>query len=178
VKATEVTASLAESNCSLLPGLWRDSLHVTCGLTACTPKSVTSMGKLYLFNHLIVPSTKQVSARSLSGRHRALGFSRRELRQTDRQGGRAAVVMGIPTDPWGFYGDFLWEFSNGVVRGLSSRREPQGPEPPRRGDRQTFLIRVRPRGVDLPFGEGVNSGPACSVGMDAGPLADSFIPTS
>ena len=36
VKATEVTAGLAESNGSLLPGLWRDSLHVTCGLTACT----------------------------------------------------------------------------------------------------------------------------------------------
>ena len=30
---------LAESNGSLLPGLWRDSLHVTCGLTACTPGS-------------------------------------------------------------------------------------------------------------------------------------------
>jgi len=37
VKATGVTAGLAESNGSLLPGLWRDSLHVTCGLTACTP---------------------------------------------------------------------------------------------------------------------------------------------
>jgi len=36
VKATEVTAGLAESNGSLLPGLWRDSLYVTCGLTACT----------------------------------------------------------------------------------------------------------------------------------------------
>jgi len=24
---------------ALLPGLWRDSLHVTCGLTACTPGS-------------------------------------------------------------------------------------------------------------------------------------------
>jgi len=40
VKATEVTAGLAKSNGSLLPGLWRDSLHVTCGLTACTPGSV------------------------------------------------------------------------------------------------------------------------------------------
>ena len=39
VKATEVTAGPAESNGSLLPGLWRDSLHVTCGLTACTPGS-------------------------------------------------------------------------------------------------------------------------------------------
>jgi len=35
----EVTAGLAESNGSLLPGLWRDSLQVTCGLTACTPGS-------------------------------------------------------------------------------------------------------------------------------------------
>jgi len=39
VKATEVTAGLAEINGSLLPGLWRDSLHVTCELTACTPGS-------------------------------------------------------------------------------------------------------------------------------------------
>ena len=39
MKATEVTAGLAESNGSLLPGLWRDSFHVTCGLTACTPGS-------------------------------------------------------------------------------------------------------------------------------------------
>jgi len=39
VKATEVTAGLAESNGRLLPGLWRDSLYVTCGLTACTPGS-------------------------------------------------------------------------------------------------------------------------------------------
>ena len=39
MKATQVTAGLAESNGSLLPGLWRDSLHVTCGLTACTPGS-------------------------------------------------------------------------------------------------------------------------------------------
>jgi len=39
VKDTEVTAGLAESNGSLLPDMWRDSLHVTCGLTACTPGS-------------------------------------------------------------------------------------------------------------------------------------------
>jgi len=39
VKATDVTAGLAESNGSLLPGIRRDSLHVTCGLTACTPGS-------------------------------------------------------------------------------------------------------------------------------------------
>jgi len=47
-KATEVTC-LAESNGSLLPGLWRDSLHVTCGLTACTPGSAPgpTLGKEY-----------------------------------------------------------------------------------------------------------------------------------
>ena len=39
MKATEVTAGLAESNGSLLLGLWCDSLHVTCGLTACTLES-------------------------------------------------------------------------------------------------------------------------------------------
>ena len=39
MKVTEVTAGQAESNGSLLPDLWRDSLHVTRGLTACTPGS-------------------------------------------------------------------------------------------------------------------------------------------
>ena len=39
MKATEVTAGLTESNGSLLLGIWRDSFHVTCGLTACTPGS-------------------------------------------------------------------------------------------------------------------------------------------
>ena len=41
MKATKVNAGLAESNGRLLLGLWRDSLHVTCGLTACTPGSAT-----------------------------------------------------------------------------------------------------------------------------------------
>ena len=63
MKATEVTAGPAESNGSLLPGLRRDSLHVTCGLTACTPGSAPgpTLGneygktlplKLYLFSRL------------------------------------------------------------------------------------------------------------------------------
>ena len=39
MNATGVTAGPAESNGSLLLGIWRDSLHVTCGLTACTPES-------------------------------------------------------------------------------------------------------------------------------------------
>ena len=39
MNATGVTAGPAESNGKLLLGTWRDSLHVTCGLTACTPGS-------------------------------------------------------------------------------------------------------------------------------------------
>ena len=39
MRATKVNAGLAESNGRLLPGIWHDSLHVTCGLTACTPGS-------------------------------------------------------------------------------------------------------------------------------------------
>ena len=39
VNATGVTAGPAESNGRLLLCIWRDSLHVTCGLTACTPGS-------------------------------------------------------------------------------------------------------------------------------------------
>ena len=62
MKATEVTAGLAESNGSLLPGLWRDSLHVTCGLTACTPGSAPgpTLGNEYRktipFYHKVVTS--------------------------------------------------------------------------------------------------------------------------
>ena len=39
MKAAKVNAGLTESNGKLLPGLWRELLHVTCGLTACTPGS-------------------------------------------------------------------------------------------------------------------------------------------
>jgi len=39
VRATKVNAGLAESNGRLLLGIWRDSLHVSCGLTACKPGS-------------------------------------------------------------------------------------------------------------------------------------------
>ena len=35
----KVNAGPAESNGRLLLGIWRDSLHVICGLIACTPGS-------------------------------------------------------------------------------------------------------------------------------------------
>jgi len=71
VNATGVTAGPAESNGKLLLGIWRDSLHVTCGLTACTPGSAPgpTLGNEYgktlplLFNSF--PGILQVSLRML-----------------------------------------------------------------------------------------------------------------
>ena len=63
MKATEVTVGLAESNGSLLPGIWRDSLHVTCGLTVCTPGSApgpmlgNEYGKTLPFTFLVCSRT-------------------------------------------------------------------------------------------------------------------------
>jgi len=60
VKATKVNAGLAESNGRLLLGIWRDSLHVTCGLTACTlgsapgPTLANEYEKTLLFYLLLV----------------------------------------------------------------------------------------------------------------------------
>jgi len=51
---------VAESNGSLLLGIWCNSLHVTCGLTACTPGSApgptlgNEYGKLYLLLLLLL----------------------------------------------------------------------------------------------------------------------------
>ena len=67
MKATEVTAGLAESNGSLLLGLRRDSLHVTCGLTACTPGSApgptlgNEYGKTLLFYDTVLLFTSGVT---------------------------------------------------------------------------------------------------------------------
>jgi len=66
VKATKVNAGLAESNGRLLPGIWRDSLHVTCGLTACTPGSAqgptlgNECGKTLPFTFLILKPFRRV----------------------------------------------------------------------------------------------------------------------
>jgi len=84
VNATGVTAGPAESNGSLLLGIWRDSLHVTCGLTACTPGSAPgpTLGNEYgktlpfTFNSLVSGqrgglrrrrSWVQIAAATLSG---------------------------------------------------------------------------------------------------------------
>jgi len=64
VRATKVNAGLAESNGKLLLGIWRDSLHVTCGLTACTPGSAqgptlgNEYGKSLLYFYYNVSNTQ------------------------------------------------------------------------------------------------------------------------
>ena len=69
MNATGVTAGPAESNGRLLLGIWHDSLHVTCGLTACTPGSApgptlgNEYGKtlpFYLFNKTAMQNHLQI----------------------------------------------------------------------------------------------------------------------
>jgi len=74
VKATKVNAGLTESNGRLLLGIWRDSLHVTCWLTACTPGSAPgpTLGNEYgktlpFFKHVYWPSLQ--SDQNLRGPH-------------------------------------------------------------------------------------------------------------
>jgi len=57
-----VTAGPAESNGKLLLGIWRNSLHVTCGLTACTPGSAPgpTLGNEYGKTLPFLPFTSQV----------------------------------------------------------------------------------------------------------------------
>jgi len=89
VKATEVTAGLAESNGSLLPGLWRDSLHVTCGLTAYTPGSApgptlgneygTSMPVNKLHNAMTVLACSDVKSSFCAHKLNSDKYSRKKL---------------------------------------------------------------------------------------------------
>ena len=61
MNATGVTAGPAESNGRLLLGIWRDSLHVTCGLTACTLGSAPgpTLGNEYGKTLPFLPFTKR-----------------------------------------------------------------------------------------------------------------------
>ena len=67
MRATELTVGLAESNGSLMPGIWRDSLNVTCGLTACTPGSAlgptlgNEYGKTLPFTKVLIKSKKAIN---------------------------------------------------------------------------------------------------------------------
>jgi len=118
VKATEVTAGLAESNGSLLPGLWRDSLHVTCGLTACTPGSapgptlVNEYGKKFT---LLLPDNC-LSSDAVNIGHRCVVLPRRHCFQWVRLpwtrarvasrirgvNGPLHLIMAVRWIPWNY----------------------------------------------------------------------------
>ena len=85
MKATEVTAGLAESNGSLLLGIWRDPLHVTCGLTACTPGSAPgpTLGNEY---GKTLPFTFYYSTSKHGG----------PLPQTDRDALSVEILLAVP----------------------------------------------------------------------------------
>ena len=88
-KATEVTAGLAESNGSLLPGLWRDSLHVTCGLTACTPGSAlgptlgNEYGKTSPFTFLLLQQLAKIISKQPRPVRMGVWKQKHELHNTD-----------------------------------------------------------------------------------------------
>jgi len=77
VKATKVNAGPAESNGRLLLGIWRDSLHVTCGLTACTPRSArgptlgNEYGKTLPFHRATAPQSRRTRHASWSDQQAA-----------------------------------------------------------------------------------------------------------
>ena len=68
MNATGVTAGPAESSGRLLLSKWRDSLHVTCGLTACTPRSAPgpTLGNEY---GKTLPLPFLINDRSRSSKH-------------------------------------------------------------------------------------------------------------
>jgi len=106
VKATKVNAGLAESNGRLLLGIWRDSLHVTCGLTACTPGSAPSptLGNEY-GKTLPLPFTRTVYAEqglrngTLFVRLSSLSISLSHLPAAARGGFAAVGPTGRSTGP-------------------------------------------------------------------------------
>jgi len=107
----EGNAGPTESNGSPLPDIWRESLHVTCGLTACTPGSApgptlgNEYGKtlpFYLFyvelgavrvNRAVVAQSKRTNKMNLAGIWRA-GIPDRRKR---KKGERHCVSVGPPS---------------------------------------------------------------------------------
>ena len=77
MNATGVTAGPAESNGRLLLGLWRDSLHVTCGLTACTPGSALgpTLGNEYGKTLPFLPHSMRSSIYVMVGRPSVPSFN-------------------------------------------------------------------------------------------------------
>ena len=99
MKATKVNAGLAESNGRLLLGIWRDSLHVTCGLTAFTPGSApgptfgNECRKTLPFLLLRVVGYKEWRGRVEGGKGNEKG-KEGEWKGRRRKGGKGGKEMG------------------------------------------------------------------------------------
>ena len=138
MKATWVTASLAERNGSLLPGLWLDSLHITCGLTACTPGSApgptlgNEYGKTFTFLYVVDHGALRYfvttpSVRCKQTRRSAL-LSFRHLRtiQNTRAHGRELHddgTAGYPRD--GLRGNTVVKKGKGSPYSITERMVPE-----------------------------------------------------
>ena len=87
LRATKVNAGLAESNGRLLLGIWRDSLHVTCGLTACTPGSAPgpTLGNEYGKTLLLPLPWHTDIERKGSGGHTSIGTNFTDLKLNFRE---------------------------------------------------------------------------------------------
>ena len=87
MRATKVNAGLAESNGRLLLGIWRDSLHVTCGLTACTPGSAPgpTLGNQYGKTLPLTFTSKGMGKRIKEGKREARGRGKREGEENRRE---------------------------------------------------------------------------------------------
>ena len=76
----EVTAGLVESNGSKPPGLWHDSLHITCRLTACTPGSALGpmLGNEYERKLYLLPFyTERILQRKSTCLRKSQNFNKR-----------------------------------------------------------------------------------------------------
>ena len=125
MKATKVNAGLAESNGRLLLGIWRDSLHVTCGLTAYTPGSAPGLtlgneyGKTlpFLPTHLGSPgkrAVKRMCVYYLSPVLNSQGM--KKLRYAIHKSTKIKLERTLPAADLGF-------FAGGVFGNQSERSE-------------------------------------------------------
>ena len=92
MKAAKVNAGLAESNGRLLLGIWRDSLHVTCGLTACTPGSAPGPTLANEYGKTL-PFLYNVAACGRSGLRHVPAWHVSRWRSTGRRG--SLVLSGV-----------------------------------------------------------------------------------
>ena len=115
MNATKVNAGPAESNGRLLLGIWRDSLHVTCGLTACTPGSAQgpTLGNEYgktlpfYWSSLLVPGRFEKDESTAidvaeARRHSQYGQHGNQSRTGElrRRPGRQRVFIARRYRPW------------------------------------------------------------------------------